>query len=293
MTIASKPPQIVFKRLDEVEPSKSITTMLYGASKSGKTWFAGSAGSRQLYIYFKRGQGIATLKSQLFNEKYPNVKPITVEVEDKDNSFAFDQVKEAVLYALDNFAGDIDLITVDEATGFRRSAMWKGLALSDETGRSKTLKTAEARDDFFMPGVQDYGMEMSLVEWWVAETIETLSAYEKHFLMLAHERRTFIKSDKSKTMSEEVLHSIRPGFTGRTFPDDITAYFDNVFYIERVGTGERATHRIRIFGDEILLAGTRYAGAFKRDPDPHLDFPRMVKLIQESGVQKGEFHKEA
>lgn len=264
----------VFKKLEEVKHSSSITTLLYGPSKSGKTWFAGTAGSRQLYVYFQRTKGVATLKSPLFQSRFPNTEPITVEVR------KFDEIIMAIEYALDKFRDEFDVVTIDEVTGLRKLAMLKGLELSSNTRRSRTQERMKNEDDFFAPGIQDYGMEMALVEWFIQRTVEVLEEQGKHVLVLAHERRTFVKKDDRSL--EYVLYNVRPAFTGRTFPDDITAYFDNVFYQERVGTGSQAAHRTRLFGDDIILAGTRYAGAFKYDVIPNFSFPEMVRAIQES-----------
>lgn len=292
MTMVAKPtpsPPFPFKQLSEIEVDFSITTLVYGDSKAGKTWFAGTAGSRTLYIYFREGEGIVTLKSPLFKEKHPNVDPISVCIEETDEVSAFDAVGDTIDHALDRFPERFDTIVLDEATAFRRRAMWKGLGISKEENRSKTLAKVQNRsDNFFIPAIQDYGMEMNLVEWWVATYTELCKRVGKHLIVCAHSRETFAKLDESKVNSPEVRIKVRPGFTGKTFPDTITAYFDNIWYIERVG--KTSVHRIKIYGNEVIQAGTRYAGVFG-SVETNPDFLKMAQKIKESGIKPAEFQK--
>src|SRR5258708_10516414 len=59
-----------FKRLSERLPGAAWLLLVYGASKSGKTEVAGSAGSRQLYV--NTGNREETLLAPGFKHTHPN-----------------------------------------------------------------------------------------------------------------------------------------------------------------------------------------------------------------------------
>ena len=65
-----------FKRLVDYKAGEAWTVLIYGPTKSGKTWFVGSAGSRTLLV--NTGSGLATLQSPAFRAKFPNSKDIIV-----------------------------------------------------------------------------------------------------------------------------------------------------------------------------------------------------------------------
>lgn len=289
------PPGIEVKTLDQVQLGESTTTLVHGDSKSGKTFFLGTAGSRALYIYFTVGEGISTLQSPAFRNKYRNYNPITVAIEEQTTAAAFDAVGRTIDFMVDTRRSEFDIVIVDEMTAFRRAAMRKGLELSGIEKRSTTQAQTEQRVDlppgFFFPKIQDYGAEMNLVEWWTATYTDDAKKQGYHLLVAAHSRNIYEKLG-NKPNDPEVLVKVKPGFTGKTFPDDITAYYDSVFYMQRSGKGTNAQHKLIIHGDETYLAGTRYGGVFKENGREvssitNPDFLKMLKLIQESGIKPG------
>jgi len=279
------------QRLSDVKVGTATTTLIHGGSRSGKTYLIGTCGSRMVYIYFTVGEGIDTLKSPGFTKRYPDCNPIVVPIHETNEVKAFDAVRQTIDFMVDNRRDEFDFIAVDEATAFRRHAMWKGIEISSVEGRSETLTKTQNRKDlpqgFFLPVVQDYGAEMGLMEWWTATYTDDAKESGYHLIVAAHSRYIYEKSGK-KISDAEVLTAIKPGFTGKTFPDDITRYFDNVFYMEKVGGGTNVQYRLRIHGDEIITAGTRYGGVFLNNrgsevssiDDPN--FSDMIRQIQES-----------
>ncbi len=287
------PSGIEAKRLDDLPAGKATTTLIYGDSKTGKTEFIGTAGSRMLYIYFTIGEGISTLQSPGFKRRYPNCNPIVVPIRETEATKAFDAVKQVIDYHVDNKRNEFDVVAVDEMTAFRRHAMWKGLEISSIEERSKTWDKAQNRKDlpkgFFIPGIQDFGMEMGLTEWWVATYTADAKEQGYHLLVAAHSRHIYEKSGKGVN-DAETLKAIKPGFTGKTFPDDVTCYFDSVFYMERVGRHPTAKYNLRLMGDEIVTAGTRYGGVFVKNGKEvesitNPNFPEMIKKISQSGKE--------
>ena len=269
-------------RLLDLPVAETTTWLVYGASKAGKTWFAGTAGDRTLYVYFSVGEGIETLKSPGFKEAV-GANPIVKVVEETDEAFAYDRACDIIDDYLKNRSDDFDTVVVDEATAFRRHAMWKGLSINKEENRSKSLDKATRRGKdsrpIFLPTMADYGTEMNLTEWFVAQYTDILKRAGKHFMILAHERNVY-KKDGTGPNAQEHLYKVRPGFTGKTLPDDIVAYFDNVIHMEKAGGGEQTVHRARMQGDDVIVAGTRHAGVFKTlEKDP--DFLKFIKRIKE------------
>ena len=267
---SSKPvpvPPVAYVRLEELPRGEAVTALVYGGSKTGKTWFLGTTGSRTLYI--DTGDGIETLRSPLFKSQV-NSNPIIVQIKEKigprgvpDLADAYYHVTDAIDYALKNFAADFDTVCVDEMTALRRYAMYRGLEYNQATGRSKSLKRLED-EDMYMPGGQDWGTEMSLIEQFCVGYTTICKQAGKHFLLAAHQRKIGEKpkdKDGNPMFGEEkIVKEIRPAVTGYQFPDVISALFDNVWHCERAGGGDGTVFRLRCIGDEITVAGTRHAG---------------------------------
>jgi hypothetical protein len=265
-------PTTAFVQLNELRASRAVTFLIYGPSKVGKTWLAGTCGDRMLYIYFKRTEGIATIQSKAFQDLVGVINPITVCIdEDNPRTTGFDATVDAIDYALTTFPEKFDWVVIDEATGFRRAAMIKGLALNAELGRSKTQDKMKVKGkDIFLPGIQDFGAEMNLTEWFIAQAISDCTTHGKHFAMFAHERHIFHKDGQI-----DRLVGVKPAFTGKTFPDDITAYFDNVFRMEQVRAGDKVSTRLHTRGDDVYSGGTRYSGVF----DDLIIKPNMQDMV--------------
>lgn len=271
MTAPSKPRQLIgassFKRIKEDPPAKSVTWMVYGGAKTGKTLFMASAGPRTLFI--NNGAGMETLKSPLCRKLYPGSEEmlfVTIEDQYDDNgdplySAAFDMTSDAIHYALATMPDQFDTIAVDDSTSARRHAMMKGLELNQATEKSKTLKNIVEKYDVIAPAVQDYGIEMALILQFLTWSITECKKAEKHLIVGAHERMTFGKADQIG--GQAPLLRIRPGFTGQTMPDDIGGLWDVLTHTEAVGAGAGIVYRHRFNGDEITQAGVRYGGIFE------------------------------
>jgi hypothetical protein len=95
--------------------------------------------------------------------------------------------------------------------------------------------------------------------------------------MTAHERISF--KEKGTITGPDVVDKIRPGFTGRTFPDSIPGMFDLVWYTQVIGGGERAIYRVRTEGDVGLVAKTCYNGLFP-EIYPNPNFQNIIKIIK-------------
>ncbi len=284
---------VVFQTLDEMKPHESVTLLLYGGSATGKTWFVATAGPRTLIINI--GDGLATIQSQVVKKKfYQDGMPIVATIhEERDpttgmflTATALDQVMRAIDWAMDKFPDRFDTIAVDDATQLRSFAMNKGLELNQDFDRSKTLEKARKEKNFgaFVPAIQDYGAEMDLIELFIAETMTLCKKEKKHFILTAHERHTYkpMKDMSGKKIGEE-LDKIRPGFTGKTFPDDITNYFDLVWRMEALQTGQGPVHRAQTADSKGIKAKSRYPGVFSA-LETYPNFLSIVERIKKSHV---------
>jgi hypothetical protein len=271
----------VFKRLGEYEPGQSWILLYYGPSKTGKTYFAGTAGARTLFINV--GDGIETLMAPAFVNRYRDASREMIMVDIRETNpqgiaEAFDRMCDAVAYALKKFPDKFDTIVLDEATALRKYAMNKATELN--TGARKNSATRAKRTEAFMePDIGDYKTEMQMIEWFLGNFTPQFKEAGKNFLMLAHERQVFQKA--STIGGEQTLKKIQPGFTGKTFPDTVPAYFDDVWHSEVVGGGTNVVYRARTAGSEMEVGGARHGGIFSTvELDPN--FLKMLERIKQS-----------
>lgn len=286
-TLKGTNPPVPTVTLDEIQAGDSVIALVYGGSGAGKTPFLGSAGSRSVII--DTGHGLETLKSPKFRERYPDHKPIIAVINEVFNSDGspqakgFDLISETIDWHLDNRSDDFDTICIDEMSATRRMAMFKGLELSSDSGRSNTKASVSKNKGIVVPAIQDFGMEMNIIEWLIGTYSEVCRQAGKHLLIAAHERITYKMptNDKGAVLIGQppVVEKKRPAFTGRSQPDDIVAYFDEVWYIEAVNTQLGNESRIYPYGDGIVSAKSRHAGVFgniELKPD-FLDFVKRIK----------------
>lgn len=270
-----------FTRLADIPSADSIIIMGYGPSGSGKTWFAGTTGSRTLFV--NNGNGLATIRSKLFKEKYPNTNPIVFTPEVPilvDPLKSINSLRDGINKALDDFGNDIDTIVIDDSTQVRNSVMHEALKFNQDTNKSQTLATLVSKKyKFPIPAVQDYGTEMEFIEGWMNELVNEICRKEKkHLIVLAHERLTFKKAPSIG--DQPILVRTTPSFTGvDKNPDYIAGLFDNVWHFETKGSGDRVFYNIRTEGGDELTAKTREAGLFDVI-EKKLDFPEVVKRIK-------------
>lgn len=284
---------VEFMTLDEMPASDSVTMLYYGGSGTGKTMFVGSCGPRTLLINI--GNGLTTIQSDFAKKKWDTGKMIVATIhEEMDRATglfkaadAFDKVKNSIEWAMDNFADRFDTIAVDDATQLRAFAMNKGLELNEDFQRSKTLAQGKKKGGYIL-AVQDYGAEMDLIDKFVAETVSFCKSERKHFILTAHERHIFKKvRDPSGKVTGEELDRIRPGFTGKTFPDDITNYFDLVWRAEVVRSGSEGVHRAYTNDSKTIKAKSRYPGVFS-NPEIWPEWGKLMAKIKASGATQSK-----
>lgn len=276
-----------FRTLDEIPADDAVSLLLYGGSGTGKTFFAGTAGPRALFINI--GQGIVTLKSPLFRKLYPNAgQLLVVDIYEKLGERAtptegvmFDAVSDTIDECLQNQQVNalFDTVIIDDASALRRGAINKALDVNAKLNKSKSKVLADTYD-FVAPQVQDYGTEMAMIEQFMAGYTEICKKANKHLIVVAHERNIFKKAEGIGDTPK--LMKTVPAFTGvDKNPDYVTKYFDNVWQTTAVSGGSERVYRIRCQGDEATSAKSRYAGVFDT-VETGLDFPKMLQRIKAS-----------
>jgi hypothetical protein len=246
-------------KLNEMQLDEVTTLLLYGNSGTAKTWLAGTAGDNTVII--APAQGISTLQSLLF-KKLVGTNP-TVEVVDElpmpDIAAGFDRIGDLVEKYLDE--PSINTIVVDDTTNVRRMALNKGLELNQKLNRSQThTKMKNMKSDAIVREMNDITMEMALMEAFVKKAVTYSKEAKKNFVLTAHERLRFIKP--AKVGDPPTLDKIQPGFSGQTFPDDVTGLFDLIWHTEIRGGGDRIFYQVRTQGDSTTTAKTRWGGLF-------------------------------
>jgi hypothetical protein len=284
---AKNPPPVPVIYGPEQEYNKSVTLLLYGGSKTGKTHLAGSAGPRTLYIDLDDSS--ETFSSPTFKQANPAGGPnFIVRVHEKldDNGLttkpeAYDKVCDTIDWFLKKMNDQFDTVVVDGTTMLKRFAMFKGLKISGELGKSQSQANSQ-KHDMLVVGVQDFGAEMSLMEQFIAGYMDILGRCGKHFIVIAHERVTYNKPQKIG--DPPTVEKIRPGFTGQTFPDQIIGYFDWIFRTETAALSNGIGFRLRTRGNDSIVAGGRSAGVFNDIEIPAPSFPQLIER-----AHKGQF----
>lgn len=280
----ARPPLVPeFHTLDEIPKAESETFLLYGASGAGKTRLLGTCGDRTVII--SNGGGLSTLKSPKFKELVGS-NPIVVELNAKkpDDFFSLhDALCDTLDYALEKLSDKFDFLCIDDATFMRRAAMYKGVEIGDDRGTSQTKKKVLNKFDELAPAVQDFGMEMNILDTFFASYTQICKEAKKHFIVCAHERLTFKKPDQIGGQPE--LIRTAPSFTGvDKNPSGVALYFDNVWYLECL-SAEQGMWRIKTVGHDKLIAKTRYDGVFEKSipvPAQGKFMLDVVKKMQEA-----------
>ena len=279
----------VVRRVSDLELNDCLSAIIYSLKGAGKTWFAGTAGDRT--VFFTIGSsitGLKTLRSPLFREKVES-NPFVEEIHEKLNkkrvpekATAFDNLCRRIDWWTENRLDDFDTVVIDDCTNTKRSALYKGFEINAAASLSKGWEKLQEHG-IPMPGVQDFGQEMNLMQWLMETYIEILLGLGKNFLVLAHERYTFSKPKDSQNRvivgDKDIVDKIRPAFTGRTMPDDITVNFDEVWHMTKIGTGNAAVHKLDCYGDNQILASTRHGGIFK-PTELNPNFKEMMSRIK-------------
>ncbi len=271
------------------ETNDTVNALIYGGSGDGKTAFIGTAGDRNLIINI--GNGLKTLESPWFTQTH-GYRPLVVDLSEKLEHYglpskaeAFDIVGDTIDHYIATRGDDFDSVTVDDATELRRFALFKGVEINQREGKSQTFANSK-ENQVVAPAIQDYGVEMNIIEQFIAAYTVICRQNKKNFILTAHHRLIYEKPKNNKGVviigAPSILKKVMPGFTGEKFPDDVPKAFDWVFHMESVAGGRNGSiFRARTQPDEVYTAKCRDGGVFdKMESDPH--FLKMLQRVKDA-----------
>ena len=268
----------IIQNLSDQPISKTIAALWYGPAGSGKTWASGTYGERTLFIDLEHG--LTTLQSPKFQRLYPG-NPLVIKINGQDAN-AYDQLCDTIDFVFEDEAtrNRFDVLVIDSVSALRVLTIRKGVEVAEDLKKSDT-NAKYKKTGVLSPQVQDWGEEMNVMLQFMGDVVEKSKIYEKHLIIIAHERHTYGKAPKIG--EPQPLLNIRPGFTGKTFPNDITRIFDIVWYFTGAGKGDRRIYQALTAGDEIKVAKTRYNGIFKEE-ETNVNLRDIIKRIKEQAV---------
>lgn len=291
----------LIQRLSDLPIAEGVAALVYGATGVGKTFFTATCGDRTLHLDLENRR--STIQSKLIQDKFhynPIYKVFIEEPLPEGGAKVLDELTRYLRNEAYDMRGDYDTVVLDGVTSLRRMAVNKGLELNLGTGKSQTItKMGEIKiknpivpgqsGDRIVPNelgfvnmeVNDYTAEMQLVGKFLFHLTDYCRSEGKHCIVTAH-RRVFFEKAKGIDPDVPTISSITPGFTGKTFPDEVIGLFDLIWYFETTGSGENTTYRARTVGDSSLIAKTCYPGVFKTlESNPN--FQDILKRIKEAG----------
>lgn len=280
-------------RLNDAQGIEEYDSLcVYGVSGVGKTMFAGSYGSRTLYISI--GAGIRTLKSPLYRELYPTSNPLTIEINKPFvnskgiSTEVFDELTDKTDLYLTKYRDDFDVVILDDVTSLSRYANIKGMELNK---KSNTLKDAKANSDIPFGDVGDIGGLQVILTWYFDTYTKIFKAEKKYFVALAHERVIF-KKRETKTMMdpEPVVHKYLPLVTGKDAwaQSDFPGFFDQVWRFRMEAGVREKGKNIHHFTaitqpNTTTIAKSRLGGVFHENlKNPTL--PDVIQHFKESNT---------
>jgi len=280
------PPVMV--RLDELPRSEALSLLYYGGSGTGKTFFCGTAGDRSIYIDCGVGP-VETMQSLVFKEKV-GTNPIVVKIREEfgDNRVpkaeAFEKLWMTYDWILENRLDDFDTVCTDNGTALRTWARAAGLKWNWQNNKSNTWDVmTKLGNPVMAPAIQDYGREIDMIAWLFQTYAGLFKDAGKNFIVTAHARQTFEKGDKIGDPKK--LVKVMPGFTGETFPDDVPALFDEVWYAEKSGGGEGATFRCKPYGNAITFGKTSHGAGTLKELETNPNFLDMLERMRTNAVK--------
>lgn len=269
-----------FKRAKNYPKGEAWIKLLYGASKTGKTYYAGTAGPKTFFINL--GFGFETLKMPAFTARYNIDDMIVFDLLQEDfgePNKAFDHMCKGLDYAIAHHRHEIENIVLDEATALRRSLLVSAMTINNKMSSGNRSNRPNRGDDYARADVDDYMIEMDQLKWFLETYIPIFKEEKLNFLMLAHQRQIFGKP--AKIGEQGALEKTLPGFTGQKFPDDVPAFFDDVWYSETKLVAGKSIYFHRTGGSGMRVGGSRHGGLFKpEEEDPN--FQRFLQRIRDA-----------
>lgn len=276
-----------YEELKEIPTGNSVRALISGTPGAGKTEFCGTAGDGLLLINV--GKGVETLQNKGFiirNPKAQNIKVINIDkIFDKKGELPSEQemvnaISDAVYHATRTQRW-LKTVAIDDMSEYRFYALWQGMEINKVLGRSQSFEQSK-KHDMPLPVVQDFGVEMGVVEDFLRWFCDDAYQREYNIIVTSHTRHVYKKAldgnGKPIMGQPPTLIKELPGFTGQTFPDYIPRLFSIVGQLEpnvNARTGEN-NPRLRLAGDSSKCVKHRYSGVLPE----YMDNPRFDTIIE-------------
>lgn len=252
---------------DQIIRSRFLRSLIVSPPGGGKTELAATFPNP---FFCDCDNGLRTLTTPGFKRRHPEVELSKIQYEtiseEVDEFGIFRENSNGVMAALtamNNAIEDdaIETIILDSLTSFSFLAMNKGLELNAKIGaKGKSQSLSFARTNHFMNLTQaDFGSQMNVIQQ-VFDKL-TSNRVEKHVVILAHEKQT-------KSKDGEMVIRREPLITGDALRGNIGRWFDDVWFLEVVGTGEDATRRLLPYSDITRLGAKSRSGLEQAIDDP-------------------------
>lgn len=248
--------------VSDIKLNEKIRVLVYGASKSGKTFGAASF-PRPNYLCFDP-DGIKTLVGKDFLAKYSNAgimyetfvetsrdaRGIVMSHTAYDNGCRyFDQCmkRDGNWKGMKVNPEMFDTWVLDSGTTLSEVALNKAAILlgSKAYGEMSQTQKQALTHGLLFPKIQDWGAERSMTEQYVQMLLDT----DKHIVLLCHEKEV---TDKSGSLT-----AITPLFTGKGV-QAICLKFDELWNLRVEKSGPDLKRLLYTRGDGLRLGGTRY-----------------------------------
>ncbi len=292
MNNETKPLLFNINKLSTLKTNPTTLGLFWGKAGTGKSALCGSAGSECLYINI--GQGITTLQSPWWRNKYKDRDPMIVDVYERTaiNGVvslpeAFDLVGDIIDHGITKMRDQVKHIALDDITYLTRSGLYKAMYFNKLKGKTETLAKAEDKKnkiDVAIPELGDYGTLADLMNWFLASHTELCRAEGVNLFVAAHEKTLY--NPPARMGGEKTVKGYMPAFPGDKYNDSVPGMFDLVWHTEAVGGGQAIKYQARTSGDSSVTCKTRWAGIFK-ELEVDIDLLDVVRRIEE-GLKSGK-----
>jgi len=261
------------KTVADLDPGHLMRVAIIAAPGAGKTALAGTFPNP---AFADTDRGIKTLKAKWFREKFPEVDLAKIRYEQFDDerddhglfksaSALWDVIEWLNIQANDD---EIETLVLDSMTSLSALAMHVALEMNQGSKKSKTLARAKKGHAIMDLTQADYGVEMSAIE----QILDQLVSLPKHIVCLFHERLEY-----SDTGS---LRERLPLITGNRLRGKIGKWFDEVWWLDVKGTGDRAQRVLLTDSDATRKCAKSRLGLPRTIEDP--SYEKIATLIKEA-----------
>jgi len=274
--------------LDEVDPIGRSEVMIYGPPKSGKTvvattfpppfrWLAADGANSLKSVRWAMKDGrtsftdpkqlVAYAPTETVNGRYIGTpQAFNLMTDMIDYWFKPEQVDQWQSLVLDSFT-EINNWALDLGLSLNKQypTAARPLSTSDNINRQAMTR--------LVTGQQDYKSAMGLIEGFLRNVRVECARHNKNLIILCHEWQ----DTKEATDGSIVVTSVRPLLIGQ-LRDKISKDFDDVWHMEKYSKGGGIEIKVRMHGDNAVLAGSRWGTIMPREVEP--DYRKMIEEVK-------------